>query len=297
MLRLALAASVSLPSACATSGSKPAETTQLVRVDPLPGGRVRLSFEPVSPTAALEVMERDEAQAVLTVFHAAFLSERPEIRVRLSQRVSLLDEGTWERRLRGQFLDRFGSSLVPLPDSLEHSRFFQALKLSPQYMGAGIREAAQELFSSPLFVASVSLSVLVYFAAWLAPEPLFSKAFAATVTAVLALTVGILEVTNLALACLRLYREAEAARSDEALRAASERFGKSVGGTALRVILRASWRPWRAAGASSVCGRGRAVAGRSRHGDGGRGRQPGPGWGNDGRSRHAPLCGHRLDSP
>ncbi len=198
---------------------------------------MRLSFQPVAPTPALEVMGREEAQAVLTVLHAAFLAERPEIRVRLPSRLSLLEEGTWEQQLRGRFLERFGSALLPSPDSLEHSRFFRALKLSPQYMGAGIREAARELFNSPLFVASVGLSVLVYFAAWIAPEPLFSKAFAATVTAVLAITVGVLEVANLALACLRLYRESEAARSDEELQAAAERFGKSVGGTALRVLV------------------------------------------------------------
>jgi hypothetical protein len=237
LLRLILAVSLALPSACATSRLGPGEKTQPVKVEPLPEGRVRLSFEPVARTPAHEVMEREEAQAVLTIFHAAFLSERPEIRVRFPSRLSLSEEGAWQQQLRDRFLERFGLARLPLPDSLEHSRLFRALKLSPQYMGAGVREAARELFNSPLFVASVGLSVLVYFAAWLAPEPLFSKAFAATVTAVLAITVGILEVANLALACLQLYREAEAARSDEELEAASERFGKSVGGTALRVLV------------------------------------------------------------
>ena len=80
-------------------------------------------------------------------------------------------------------------------------------------MGPGVSEAARELFSSPVFLTSVCLSVAVYFGAWLVPEPLFSKAFAVTLTAALALTVGMVEVVNLALACLRLYRESEAARS------------------------------------------------------------------------------------
>ncbi len=114
---------------------------------------------------------------------------------------------------------------------------YQALKLSPRYMGAGVRKAARELFSSPVFVASVCLSVGLYFAAWLAPEPLFSKAFAVTLTAALAITVGMMEVVNLALACLRLYRESEAARTDKELEAASEHFGKAVGGTMLRVLV------------------------------------------------------------
>jgi hypothetical protein len=134
-------------------------------------------------------------------------------------------------------VSRFGGTLLPVPEVLERSRLYQALALSPRYMGAGVREAAQELFSSPLFVASVCMSVLVYFAAWLAPEPLFSKAFAATVTGALALAVGMFEVSHLALACLRLYRAAEAARTEEEVRAAAERFGKAVGGTALRVMV------------------------------------------------------------
>jgi len=182
-------------------------------------------------------MAREEAQAVLTVFHAAFLAERPEIQVLSPSRLRLLEEGTWQQQLRGRFLERFGPALLPLPDSLEERPLYRALKLSTRYMGAGVREAAQEMFSSPLFVASVYLSVLVYFAAWLAPEPLFTKALAGTVTAALAIAVGMLEVANLALACLRLYRESEAARSEEALEAASERFGKSVGGTGLRVMV------------------------------------------------------------
>jgi hypothetical protein len=140
-------------------------------------------------------------------------------------------------RLREDFLSRYGSSLLPIPESLETSRLYLALKLSTRYMDAGIREAAQELFSAPAFLASVSLSVLVYFAAWLAPEPFFSKAFAATLTVRLSLLVGLVELGRLALSCLRLYQEAEAATTSQELEAAAERFGKSVGGTALRVLV------------------------------------------------------------
>jgi hypothetical protein len=104
-------------------------------------------------------------------------------------------------------------------------------------MDDGIREAAQELFSAPAFLASVSLSVLVYFAAWLAPEPFFSKAFAAALTVRLSLLVGLVELGRVAMACLRLYQEAEAATSSHELEAAAERFGKSIGGTTLRVLV------------------------------------------------------------
>jgi hypothetical protein len=79
--------------------------------------------------------------------------------------------------------------------------------------------------------------VLVYFCAWLAPEPFFSKAFAAALTVRLSLLVGLVELGRVAVACLHLYREAEAATTPEELEAAAERFGKSIGGTALRVLV------------------------------------------------------------
>jgi len=149
-------------------------------------------------------------------------------------------EGTpaeWEVRMRQEYLSRFGESLLPLPQSLEASRFCLALRLSPRYMGEGVREAARELFSSPVFLTSVALSVGVYFAAWLAPEPLFTKAFVVAFTLRLSLLVGALELTHLARACLRLYQEAEAARTVQELEAAAEHFGRAMGGTALRTLM------------------------------------------------------------
>ncbi|WP_143195746.1 hypothetical protein [Archangium sp. Cb G35] len=143
----------------------------------------------------------------------------------------------WELRLRGEFLSQYGPALLPLPESLESSRLSAALNLSTRYMDDGIREAAQELFSAPAFLASVSLSVLVYFAAWLAPEPFFSKAFAATLTVRLSLLVGLVELSRVAMACLSLHREAEASTTPQELEAAAERFGKSIGGTGLRVLV------------------------------------------------------------
>ncbi|KFE71256.1 putative lipoprotein [Hyalangium minutum] len=112
-----------------------------------------------------------------------------------------------------------------------------ALRLSPRYMAPGFRDAAREMFRSPLFLASVTLSIIVYFSAWMLPEPLFSKAFAATLTARLALAVGLLELRNVALACLQLYREAQAAKTLKELEAIAERFGRALGGTALRVLV------------------------------------------------------------
>jgi hypothetical protein len=237
-----------LPLSCATSlegasaGERHQTEPKAVRVDELPGGRLRLSFEPVSPDPALEMMRWEEARAVLEVFLESFAREqRPGFRlVRTSTGAGQSGEGgpaEWELRLREEYLSKYGPPLLSLPQSLENSPLVLALKLSPRYMGAGVREAARELFSSPVFLTSVALSVLVYFAAWLAPEPIFTKAFAATLTVGLAMVVGVVELTRLALACVQLYREAEAAKTMQELEAAAEHFGKAMGGTALRVLV------------------------------------------------------------
>jgi hypothetical protein len=202
-----------------------------------------LTFGPVASSPDLKVFRAEDVRAVLTAFHEAFPLGAPEDlrRALASAQPDAMGEAhaamEWEPRLREEFLARYGPPLFPMPESLEASRLFLALKLSPRYMGAGVREAARELFSSPAFLASVCLSVLVYFAAWVAPEPIFTKAFVAALTVRLALLVGVLELNQLAQACLRLYREAEAARTVEALEAVAERFGKAVGGTALRVLV------------------------------------------------------------
>jgi hypothetical protein len=202
---------------------------------------LKLFFEPVAADLALERLRVEEARRVLAAFQESFrVAEKPRPRHRLALVSTVMGErqpAEWETRLREEYLSRFGPPLLPLPQSLEHSRLFLALQLSPRYMGEGVREAARELFSSPVFLASVTLSVLVYFAAWLAPEPLFSKAFAVTLTVGLAMVVGVLELTHLARACIRLYQEAEAARTVQELEAAAERFGRAMGGTALRVLV------------------------------------------------------------
>jgi hypothetical protein len=213
----------------------------VVRASELPGGARKLSFEPVAPDLALERLRVEEARTLLAAFHESFrLAERPRSRNRLVLVSAGAGEGRpaeWEPRLREEYVARFGPPLLPMPQSLEQSRLYLALKLSPRYMRAGVREAAQELFSSPVFVSSVALSVLVYFAAWLAPEPLFTKAFVVGLTVRLAFLVGALELTRVAQACLRLYEEAEAARTVQELEAVAERFGKAMGGTALRVLM------------------------------------------------------------
>ncbi|HZI12187.1 MAG TPA: AHH domain-containing protein [Myxococcus sp.] len=244
LLRMALACYFILPASCATSPAErlDEESTQrqakAVRTTRLSGQRVQLDFEPLPPAVALEELSLEEARNVLASFHHALQqSSVPRLqRVRLTAAASDAP-AAWEHQLRQEFLSKYGPSPLPLPESVEHSRLFHALRRSPRYMGPGIRDAAEELFSSPAFLASVALSVMVYLSAWALPEPVFSKAFAAALTVRLAIAVGVLELRNLGQACYRLYREAEGARTVEALETVAERFGRAVGGTALRVLV------------------------------------------------------------
>lgn len=241
LVHLAVALSFVLP-ACATAPEagpergRPQLGPKTVEVSELPGGRLRLAFEPVVPDPALARVRVEEAREVLADFHASFPREEGR-RFRLVRASTGPEPTKWERRLRDEFVSRYGPPVVPLPGSLETSPVFMALKLSPRYMGEGVREAAQELFSSRVFVSGVALSVILYFAAWLAPEPIFTKAFVTAWTLRLALLVGAVELNRFARACASLYEEAQAARTVEELEAVAERFGEAVGGTGLRVLM------------------------------------------------------------
>jgi hypothetical protein len=78
---------------------------------------------------------------------------------------------------------------------------------------------------------------MLYMAAWAAPEPVFSKALASAVTLGLLMTYSAAELYTVGQACLNLYREAEAARTQEELEAAAERFGQAIGGVGFRVLV------------------------------------------------------------
>jgi len=202
----------------------------------LPDNQLRLDFEPLPPELFPKAMSEQEAQAVLAAFVQVF-PEAAQLQVIHASTASAGSPAPWEQKLRAEFLKHYGTSRLPLPSSIQHSALYMALKLSPRYMSLGLRDAAQQMFRSPIFLASVALSVLVYFSAWMVPEPFFSKAFAATLTARLALLVGILELRNVALACLQLYRDAQAARALKELEAVAERFGRALGSTALHVLV------------------------------------------------------------
>ncbi|OJT26771.1 hypothetical protein BO221_01730 [Archangium sp. Cb G35] len=212
------------------------------------GQGLRLTFKRLEPDPALALWRVEDAREVVAALEGEFKEAKPR------PGLSLLSEAhtrtmaglvppsdtrpsALERMVREEYEALLGAPLMELPGSLESARWFQALKLSPRYMGAGVREAALELFSSPAVLLSVGTSMVLYMMAWAAPEPLFSKAFAAAVTMGLLLTYSAAELYNVGLACLRLYREAEGARTREELEAAAERFGKALGGVGLRVLV------------------------------------------------------------
>ncbi|EPX56966.1 hypothetical protein D187_006720 [Cystobacter fuscus DSM 2262] len=223
-----------------------------VRVSPYrgePGEGLKLTFEPLRPNPALALFSLEEARAVVAALEGGFKVARPEPRSPGAATLGALSTGmvvgsapkAWssdlERRVREEDEALYGTALLPLPPSLESARWFQALKLSPRYMGEGVREAAVEMFSSPAMAFSVGMSMMLYMVAWAAPEPLFSKAFAAAVTLGLLMTYTATELYNVGMACLTLYREAEAARTQAQLEAVAERFGKALGGVGLRVLV------------------------------------------------------------
>ncbi|WNG17590.1 AHH domain-containing protein [Cystobacter fuscus] len=245
LLRLLTASSFVLASSCATpgptlpGGERPQPAPFSVQATVLPGEQLQLDFEPAPLRAAQEVLPTEEARQLLAEFLecAADPYFLPVVPAMAS---STRGASSGEARLRAEFLARYGPGWLPLPKSLERSPLFMALRLSPRYMAPGIRDAALELFRSPLFLTSVTLSILVYFSAWVLPEPLFSKAFAATLTARLAFVVGLLELRTIALSFVRFYREVQAARTTMDVEAAAERFGRAMGGTALRVLVTAA---------------------------------------------------------
>ncbi|HEX5751546.1 MAG TPA: AHH domain-containing protein [Archangium sp.] len=218
---------------------------------PTYGHGLELTFKPLGPDPALARLAVEDARAFVEALETAFQMPMPRSvrsfesgRPRATVTVDLFSEPSpgarlsdLERRVREAYAQLYGPPSMPLLSSLESSRWFHALKLSPRYMDEGVRAAAVELLSSPTVAYSMALSMMLYMAAWAAPEPVFSKALAGAITLGLLLTYSAAELYTVGLACLNLYREAEAARTQEQLEAAAERFGRAIGGVGLRVLV------------------------------------------------------------
>ncbi|WP_375765821.1 AHH domain-containing protein [Archangium gephyra] len=218
---------------------------------PAYGRGLELTFKPLEPDPALARFSVEEARVFMEALETEFQAPKPRAgRLSLTGlhplavTAGLLSgpppdahSSDLERRVRVAYAQIYGAASMPLLSSLESSRWFLALKLSPRYMDDGVRAAAVELLSSPAVAYSMALSMMLYMAAWAAPEPVFSKALAGAVTLGLLMTYSAAELYTVGVACLNLYQEAEAARTQEQLDAAAERFGKAIGGVGFRVLV------------------------------------------------------------
>jgi hypothetical protein len=141
---------------------------------PLGEGRVRLSLdEPPEPLAQdLRVVEARRALEELRRAASALGIRRSMVR-RVAGHAGGVEE--WQRHLWAEYAARYGAEELPPVEKLSDERVRLALELSTRYMEAGVRDAARKLFSDPLFVTGVMASLVLYMAAWAAPEPIFTK--------------------------------------------------------------------------------------------------------------------------
>lgn len=217
-----------------------------VLVETLPEGSVRLRFPRTAADASLQRFSREDARRVLLRFHEDLDALRQRQRLVASAGglpvVVTAGAGTVEEALRREYTARYGEPIVPLPESLMQSPLVMALRLSPRYMPEGMREGAEELFRDPAFLAGMAVSLIVYVAAWAAPEPLFTKAFAVSVTVVLVSAFTLTELAHAGGAALRLYEATRNIRTLAQVEEAARSFGLHAGGVTLRVLVAAaSW--------------------------------------------------------
>lgn len=206
------------------------------RMTPWGEGRVRLSLEAPPEPLARELRVAEARRALEEVRRAASaLGVQQSMVQRVSTQAGGVEE--WERRLWEEFAARYGAEELPPVEQMADERVRLALELSTRYMEAGVRDAARELFSDPLFVTGVTASLVLYLAAWTAPEPIFSKSVAATVTLWLAMYFTVAELRHVGIVTWRLYQQASQARSLRELEEAAEHFGRSAGASLLRVLV------------------------------------------------------------
>jgi hypothetical protein len=263
-LYLPVALFLLLVSTCATidelppQGPKTHASADTVRVTMLPDGRSLLSFPHLPPELAFQRFSVEDARGVLAQFHEDLARMEPGfLRIagvgfcsdlqglafqggtpgsRLASYLGSSQPSPLERTLREQFTERYGEPHFSLPPCLEGSPLLMALRLSPQHMPQGVREGVEELVKDPAFLAGMTTALVLYGLAWVAPEPLFSKAFAASATLVLLTVFSVAELTHFGMVAFHLYQDTQNARSLEDVEAAAERFGKYLGGAGVRIL-------------------------------------------------------------
>ncbi|HYO52253.1 AHH domain-containing protein [Archangium sp.] len=217
----------------------------LARVEVPPEGGVRLYLPQVGMDPSFQHFTREDARRVLQQFHEnlAELKRRKRWVASTGTPLALVQEpDSVEEVLLKEYIERYGEPGLPLPDSLRKSPLVMALRLSPQYMPEGIREGAETLFRDPAFLAGVAVSLVVYVTSWAAPEPLFTKAFAAGATVVLVSAFSLAELAHAGGAALKLYQATRGIHTLQEVEEAARYFGRYAGGATLRVMVTvASW--------------------------------------------------------
>lgn len=147
----------------------------------------------------------------------------------------------WEKDMWKEYLKKYPSDFATDDSSDFHiddgMKLTMALRISPNYVKGGGREALIQMVNDPIFIGGTIVGIGLYVAAWLAPEPLFTKATAATITTALLTLFTVSEIKNFAVAWMDLSDESAKAKSIADLEVAAEHFGKAMGGILVRVLV------------------------------------------------------------
>ncbi|WPB77743.1 AHH domain-containing protein [Archangium violaceum] len=214
-----------------------------VRIEALPQARVQLHFPPIGADVSLQRFTREDARRILQLFHEEMATlEESTRRVAAAGMVPVFarEASAVEGLLLKQYTERYGEPAMPLPDFILESPLAMALRLSPRYMPEGIREGWDELVHDPAFLAGLVVSLGTYVVAWAAPEPIFTKAFAASVTVVLVSAFTLTELVHAGGVALKLYQATRHAGTLGELEDAARNFGQYAGGAALRIMVAAA---------------------------------------------------------
>jgi hypothetical protein len=205
---------------------------------------VTLAFRPLLTDAARERLTPEEARAFVETLEEALDSTEEMAPLMLSRSwrevAHVTDLGVEARekwfRIFTKYTEIYGTPTVSLPDSIPDDKFFKALTLSVKYMPEGVRAGTAELFSSRTVVTALVVAGITYLALWLAPEPVFTKSTATTITISLMALYGVAEIINLSRAFMRFYEEVNAATTMAELESAARRFGESMGQAGVRIM-------------------------------------------------------------
>jgi len=146
----------------------------------------------------------------------------------------------WEKGLLTEYASKYGAGKSDMAKDLRitHTDLMRmALQISPKYMRGGARQAILDMLNDDKFWAVAFVGIVLYMASIVLPEPLISKATAASITAALLILFTLSEIKNLAVAWMTLSDEVEFARDLATVEAAAEHFGKAVGGVLGRVLV------------------------------------------------------------